>query len=280
MSFLPTTKSGSYTLLFIVALLAVSTFLGLEKPADASVDVFLAPEVLFYIGTFPITNSFFWSIFLSVVMMAGAIKLSYSLKQQPGSFQNLAEAIIEGGYKFIGTINRNEKQAKIIFPLAFSMFLFILVTNLFSFLPGSSAIKLGDAALFRSVMADYTVVFMLTLITVIGAQILAIIANGPIGYLGKFLNFSSPLNFALGIMDIIGELSKVLSLSFRLFGNVFAGEVLAAVMLFLMPFFLPLPFLFMGLLSAVIQAFVFSLLTTIFLTMAWEAPASESPVAT
>lgn len=273
------TKSGSYTIIFLVVLLAISTLLGLKKPEGASVDVFLAPEVLFQIGSFPVTNSFFWSIFLSLVIMAGAIKLNYSIKQQPGSFQNAVEAIIEGGFNFIGTINRDEKKAKVIFPLVFTMFLFILVSNLFSFLPGSSALKLGDATLFRSVMADYTVVFMLTLVSVLAAQVVAIIANGPFGYLKKFFNFSSPLAFILGLMDIIGEISKILSLSFRLFGNVFAGEVLGSVMLFLMPFFLPLPFMFMGLLSAVIQAFVFSLLTTIFITMAWDVPATESPVA-
>jgi F-type H+-transporting ATPase subunit a len=274
------TKSGSYTLLFIVALLALSTFLGLEKPEDATVSVFLAPEVLFHIGSFPVTNSFFWSIFLSLVIMAGAIKLNRSIKQQPGSFQNLVEAIIEGGYNFIGTINRDEKKARVIFPLVFTMFLFILASNLFAFLPGSAAVTLDGSTLFRSVMSDYTVVFVLTLVSIVSAQVLAIVANGPVGYLKKYINFSSPLDFVLGLMDIIGELSKILSLSFRLFGNVFAGEVLGSVMLFLMPFFLPLPFMFMGLLSAVIQAFVFSLLTTIFLTTAWEGPAPESPVAT
>ena len=129
------TKSGSYTLLFIVALLALSTFLGLKKPEGASVDVFLAPEVLFHIGTFPVTNSFFWSIFLSLVIMGGAIKLNRSIKQQPGSFQNLVEAIIEGGFKFIGTINTDQRKAKVIFPLVFTMFLFILASNLFAFLP-------------------------------------------------------------------------------------------------------------------------------------------------
>ena len=81
-------------------------------------------------------------------------------------------------------------------------------------------------------------------------------------------------------MEIISEVAKILSLSFRLFGNIFAGEVLAAVMLFLMPYFLPLPFMFLGLLSAVIQAFVFSLLTTIFIAMASELPAPETTVET
>jgi F-type H+-transporting ATPase subunit a len=69
-------------------------------------------------------------------------------------------------------------------------------------------------------------------------------------------------------MDLVGEIAKVLSLSFRLFGNIFAGEVLAAVMLFLFPFFLPLPFSFLGILTAVVQPFVFSVLTVVFISMA------------
>ena len=119
-------------------------------------------------------------------------------------------------------------------------------------------------------MADYGMVFVLTAISVITVQIVAIFTHGPFGYLKKFINFSSPLAFALGLMDLIGELAKILSLSFRLFGNIFAGEVLGMVMLFLAPFILPLPFAMLGLITAVIQGFVFSLLTLIFISMAGE----------
>ena len=76
-------------------------------------------------------------------------------------------------------------------------------------------------------------------------------------------------------MDIVGEVAKIVSLSFRLFGNIFAGEVLSAVMLFLAPFIVPLPFMFLGLLTAVVQAFVFSVLTLIFITMASEIEEDE-----
>lgn len=76
-------------------------------------------------------------------------------------------------------------------------------------------------------------------------------------------------------MDLVGELAKVMSLSFRLFGNIFAGEVLGAVMLFMFPFFLPLPFMFLGLLTAVVQPFVFSVLTLVFISMASEAEQSQ-----
>jgi F-type H+-transporting ATPase subunit a len=264
-----------------VTLLSLSFFLGLEKPEGAQVHVFIAPEVLFHIGNFPVSNAFFWSITLSLTLMIAALCINLNLKQRPGGVQNIVETLVEGGFGFIMSISKDESKAKKIFPLAFTMFLFILTTNLFTFLPGSAAITYDDAAVFRAVMSDYSIVLMLTLTTVITVQIIAIIASGPFGYLGKFINFTSPLNFILGLMEIISEIAKILSLSFRLFGNIFAGEVLLTVMLYLVPYFLPLPFMFLGLLSAVIQAFVFSLLTTIFITMAWEvSPPKESPVAT
>lgn len=272
------TKSGRFTILFICILLSISTFLRLSKASDATISVFLAPETLFSIGSFPITNAFFWEIVLSLIIIVTAVRLRYTLKQQPGTFQNVVELLIESGYNFVDTITKDKAKTKKVFPLAFTMFFFILATNLFGFLPGAAAVRYGDASLFRSVMADYSFVLMLTMITIITVQVVAIVTNGPFGYLKKFINFSSPLNFILGMMDIISEFAKILSLSFRLFGNIFAGEVLAAVMLYLMPFFLPLPFLFLGLLSAVIQAFVFSLLTTIFITMASELPSPEDPV--
>jgi len=132
----------------------------------------------------------------------------------------------------------------------------------------------------------------MTITSVIMMQIITIAAVGPLGYAGKFINiknlagffvnlFKGKLKFGmlaqgcldvfLGFMDLIGELAKVFSLSFRLFGNVFAGEVLGAVMLFLLPFFGPVPFLFLGLLSSCVQAFVFAVLTLVFVNMASEA---------
>ena len=115
----------------------------------------------------------------------------------------------------------------------------------------------------------------MTMITVILVQIVAIAVHGPFGYMGKFFNFKSPLSFFLGLMDIVGELAKIVSLSFRLFGNIFAGEVLGAVMLFLAPFLVPLPFMFLGLLSAVVQAFVFAVLTVVFVKLASEIEEEE-----
>ncbi|EKE19697.1 MAG: hypothetical protein ACD_8C00124G0046 [uncultured bacterium] len=243
-------------------------------------DISLAPDVLFNIGSFPVTNTLIGSFGISFFIMAIIFIANKNLsKDKPGKLQNFIEMLMEEAYKFILSIMGSEKKTKKIFPLAFTMFVFILVANLISFIPGQSAVTLlregHDVAVFRAVMADYGMVLVMTLVTAITIQIVAIFVHGPFGYVGKFINFKSPLSFFLGLMDIIGEFAKVISLSFRLFGNIFAGEVLGAVMLALAPFIVPLPFLFLGLLGALVQAFVFSVLTVVFINLAAEVEEDE-----
>ncbi|HAV10922.1 MAG TPA: hypothetical protein DCX32_00005 [Candidatus Moranbacteria bacterium] len=243
-------------------------------------NISLAPDILFYIGSLPVTNTLIGSFVISVVIIAAMLLVKKRLKKDtPGKFQNLVEFLMSGSYDFVVSIIGSEKKAKKIFPLAFTLFIFILVANLATFIPGQAAVTFNregeSVAIFRAVMADYGMVFVMTMITVILVQIVAIAVHGPFGYMGKFFNFKSPLSFFLGLMDIVGELAKIVSLSFRLFGNIFAGEVLGSVMLFLAPFFVPLPFLFLGLLSAVVQAFVFAVLTVVFVKLASEIEEEE-----
>lgn len=243
-------------------------------------DISLAPQVIFQIGSFPVTNTFFWAVLASLFLMIAAIYFSFTIKLRPGKFQNLMEMMIGGAYDFVESIVGSQKKAKKVFPLVFTMFFFIFFANFLTFIPGQAAVNLqtseGVVPLFRAIISDYGLVFMMTIISVMVTQVVAIAVSGPLGYLGKFFNFRSPLKFFLGIMDLIGELSKVLSLSFRLFGNIFAGEVLGLVMLFLFPFFLPVPFLFLGLLTAIVQPFVFAVLTLVFISMASDMETAEA----
>ncbi|NCN21896.1 F0F1 ATP synthase subunit A [Candidatus Falkowbacteria bacterium] len=237
-------------------------------------NISLAPEVLFHIGSFTVTNTYFWFFCLWLFLVVGAIIFKSRIKLMPGKFQNLVEMAISGAYDFTESIIGPGKKAERAFPLVATMFFFILISNLLAYIPGQAAITIntsgGIVPLFRSIVADYGFVFMMTISVVILIQIIAIATSGPFAYIGKFINLRSPLKAFLGIMDLIGEIAKIVSLSFRLFGNIFAGEVLAAVMLFLAPFFVPLPFMFLGLLTAVVQAFVFSVLTLVFISMASE----------
>lgn len=267
--------SSKITLGLIVGFLLLSWYLQPSEPIQSQVHVSIAPETLLTVGGFPISNALAWSVFLSISLIIFAIVLRLRLREIPGRLQNIVEALIESYYDFLQTITGNHKKTRKIFPLAFSMFILVLCANLLTLFPGASAITYGKEPLFRAIVTDYNFVLFLTLITVLLIQIVAIITNGPFGYLKKFINISSPLNFFIGILELIGELSRVISMSFRLFGNIFAGEVLGAVMLSLMPYFVPLPFMFLGLLSGVIQAFVFSMLTVIFVSMASEIPSHE-----
>ncbi|MBU2025538.1 MAG: FoF1 ATP synthase subunit a [Patescibacteria group bacterium] len=242
-------------------------------------NISLSPEILFNLGPIPVTNSLFWSLIISVFLMLFFYRAGRNLKTRPSKFQNLIELLIEESYKFTGLITNNPQRTKKIFPLVLTMFIFILACNLFTFMPGQSAVSIqteqGLVPVFRAVMADYSMVFVLTAITVILVQIITILTNGPFNYLKKFINLGGPLKFFLGVMELIGELAKIISLSFRLFGNIFAGEVLGLVILSLIPFFVPLPFLFLSLLTSVIQAFVFSVLTLVFANMASQIPENE-----
>lgn len=237
-------------------------------------NISLSPDVLFSIANFPVTNTFFWTFIVSIFLMLFFVKIARGMKNKPSKWQNFIELLLEESYSFVESVMGKNKAAKRVFPLVATMFIFILFSNLLVYIPGQAAISLmkdeTPVAIFRAIMSDYGMVLVMTLIAVLTVQIIAIYVTGPFKYIGKFLNFRSPLKFFLGIMDLIGELAKVVSLSFRLFGNIFAGEVLGMVMLFLAPFFIPLPFMFLGLLTSLVQAFVFSVLTLVFVSMALE----------
>lgn len=237
-------------------------------------NITLASDVLFSIGSFPVSNTFLWTVVASVILIVFFVSVAQRMKSVPGGTQNVVEMLIEGAYSFTESVIGPGKPARRIFPLVGTMFIFILFANLLVYIPGQSALVVyrGGSPLpvFRAIMSDYGLVLVMTLVSVITTQIVSIAVLGPLKHIGKFFNFKSPLDFFLGIMDLVGELAKVFSLSFRLFGNMFAGEVLTAVILFLMPFFAPLPFMFLGLLTAVVQAFVFAVLTLVFTSMVVE----------
>lgn len=108
----------------------------------------------------------------------------------------------------------------------------------------------------------------LALISVLACQFFGIVACGFFKYVGKFINFKNPITFFVGILELISEVAKLISFSFRLFGNIFAGEVLLVVIAFLIPFVVPLPFMILELFVGFVQALVFAMLTLVFLKMA------------
>ena len=177
--------------------------------------------------------------------------------------------IVGGLYDFFSSVTG--KYVDLVFPLVASLFIFILAANWVGLLPGVGTVGFfhGEefTPLLRGATADLNTTVALALFAMITIQYFGFKTSG-MHYGKRFLNFSNPIFFFLGLLELISEVSKIISFAFRLFGNIFAGEVLLAVMAFLMPFIVPLPFITMELFVGFIQALVFSMLTAVFLTVA------------
>ena len=122
--------------------------------------------------------------------------------------------------------------------------------------------------LLRGTTADLNTTLGLALISFLAIQYFGITTVGAVGYAKKFINLTNPINFFIGILELVSEFSKILSFAFRLFGNIFAGEVLLGVIAFLIPVLASFPFLLMEIFVGLVQALVFSMLTGVFISSA------------
>lgn len=236
-------------------------------------NITLAPETLFTIGGLAITNTFFVQVIISLILVGIAWLATRKMKDVPRGIQFWFEVFIDEGYKFVKEVTGSETQAKKMFPFVMTLFLFFLVANFLPFIPGIGAITYEGVPLHRTATSDYSLAFTLATVAVIAMQVITIVTGGIWTYFSKYFNFSGPwsmkpINVFLGLMDIISEIAKIISLSFRLFGNMFAGQILAAVVIGLVPYVLPIPFALLGVLTALIQAAVFAILVLIFMSMA------------
>jgi F-type H+-transporting ATPase subunit a len=121
---------------------------------------------------------------------------------------------------------------------------------------------------FRSMNTDINSPLSIAIMALIFIEFWGITTLGVFKYAGKFFNVSSPINFFVGILEFIAEIARLISFTFRLFGNMLAGEILLLVMTFLVPFLVALPFYGLEVFVGVIQAFVFAMLTLVFAVLA------------
>ena len=197
----------------------------------------------------------------------------------PSGLQNVVEMPIELFYNFVEGVAGEKTQ--LFFPLVATFFFFILISNWMGLMPGiGSIMAMGfheghevRVPLLRSANADLNTTIALALISVVATQVFGLRERG-LAYLGKFFTFKGtrwferPVNAFVGILELISEFIKIVSFSFRLFGNIFAGEVLLGVMAFLIPYIASLPFYGLELFVGVIQALIFMMLTVAFFKVA------------
>lgn len=261
----------------------------------------LFAEPITHIGSFTITNSLIMSWITVVILALFFIIIGKKIKNIPRGVENLFEVLLEKALELADSVTGNRQKSERFLPITLALFLFILVNNWLGLLPGVGTIGFNEVhdghpifvPLLRGGTADINTTLALALFAVITSHIMGVIAIGVWSYFNKFLNVKllfeipgkvkeditillvNPIKIFVGLVEIIGEIARVASLTFRLFGNIFAGEVLLASMMALFAYFLPLPFMFLEIIVGIIQALIFAMLTMVFMTIASEEHAEH-----
>jgi F-type H+-transporting ATPase subunit a len=282
----------------------------IEEPV---VENFLGLGPLYFVNTLPTLFVTLILLVLIAYFTNRSLKKSQSTDLVPRGIGNLMEAILEMLYNL--TEGSAGKYAKMIFPWFATIMIYVLFANLLKLIPGFESIgvlhhakgegheikALGGvwslltaakveeggyilAPFFRGISVDLNFTASLALISVVMIQVIGFRAQG-IGYLSKFFNtrrmfkvpFFGAMDFLVGLLELISEISKILSFAFRLFGNMFAGIVLVAIVAGLLGKFSILPAMIMmfELFVGVIQAFVFGMLTMVFMAQATQGHGGE-----
>lgn len=245
---------------------------------QGSLHISLAPDHLFNAFGVHVSNTMATAWFVSLVLIIGAFLLRRKLTKVPGKVQSVIEMIYDYFMDSAVSIIGRRDIAQAIFPFIMTLFFFIVVSNWVGLLPSNHAFGLmhdGHLTSFlRQPTTDLNMVLALALMAVGYVQYIGLRFLGFKGYLGKFFDFSSPIAFFVGILELISEFTRIISYTFRLFGNIFAGMVLVSVIFYLnlslvqfFPF-IPLPFYILELFVGVVQAFVFCFLVIVLSALA------------
>lgn len=255
-----------------------------EHEEEGGEHIQLAAEPAFMIGDFSVTNTMVATSVTTVLVLIFAILVRVKAGIIPSRMQVIFELFYDEFYVRIEEVV-GDKRAKKLVGLILTLFIFILFANLFILLPLVGSFVTEHGHFMRTPTTDYSMTIALALVTMGAAHLIAFTAS-PLGHIGNFIRvkgfweilrgkrpvgelFNAGIELFLGVLEIIGEVVKVISLATRLFGNILAGEVVIVVisgLMFATQFVVPIPFIALASFAGLIQAFVFTLLTTIFIT--------------
>ena len=255
-------------------------------------EVTLFAEPIFHTENFTITNALLTAWVVVGIIILLSVILRKKLAEVPGKFQTIFEVLIEESLGLFDQVTNSRALSEKIFPVAISAFVFILLNNWLGLLPvgGFGLLEEGEHGLafipfLRGGTADINTTLALAIMAVIGANIFGVFSIGLWKSFNKYVNLKAlgqiftnfrkdptviivaPITFFVGLIEIVGEFAKIASLSFRLFGNVFAGEVLLASMAAIMAYAVPIPFLFLEIIVGIIQALIFATLLVVYFTI-------------
>ena len=255
----------------------------------------LPAGVVFHLLGFPITNSII-AAWLSIIVLVGiSYAVTRRLKLIPTRVQSMLESALGWLLNFCQDV-AGEKNGRRFFPVVATIFLFVIANAWLSLIPGFGSILITNAEgkvveLFRGANTDINLPLALALISFIFVEYWGIKSVGLFRHLRKFINtgrffgaigqifrgkvkagfaglFNGAVDIFVGVLEALSELVRIISFTFRLFGNMTGGEILLLMMLFLVPFILAIPFYGLELLIGFVQALIFAGLTLVFATIA------------
>lgn len=242
----------------------------------------IEPEIVFSIGNVGIANSTLMIVLIALLFLSIGIFVVRKFTLIPGRFQSMLEMVYESIVGLVTQIAGDRERAEKIFPIIATILVYFAVANVIAIIPGLTDITYNGVAIFRTPTSDFNTALGVSLASIVTLNIISLREYGFIGYLGKFFNvgaiisgfrkgvmdgFIGIIEFFLGILDIIGELAKVISLAFRLFGNVYAGQVLAIIIMGALAYGLPAVWTIMSSFTGILQGMVFASLVAVYYTL-------------
>ncbi len=259
----------------------IATAHAAEDASGGGISVHLAPYIVGHIGSLPITATLLTTWLTMIILVVFGFVLRNKLSLLPGKMQSMTELLIGGAFDYVTDVLESKQMAKRYFPIIMTIFLFVLVMNWLGLFPGVTSIGFweGHGAARHLIpflyppATDLNITLAFAIVAFLTIEVAGVLALGVWKYAGKFINFKSPLDFLIGIIELLSELARLVSFSFRLFGNIFAGKTLILVIMGLAtPYLLPVPFIAYEVFVGFIQAFIFSILTLYFIKLAVEEP--------
>jgi len=263
------------------------------------IHITLKAEAVAHLFGVPITNTMLMSWLVMIVLIVLGVAVGRKLTKVPSRLQTFFETLFGFILDYVEEVLESRVLALRFFPLLATLFMFILLGNWFGLLPGIGSIYVkeqahaeevvgtipGDPlfeevheeaasseahsiALFHPVSTDLNVTLALAIIAFVVIEVAGVLYVGLTKYVGKFINFHSPIGFFVGLIELLSELARLISFSFRLFGNMFAGKTLILVAMFFIPYIAPVPLMLYEVLVGFIQASIFTLLTLFFVKLA------------
>jgi F-type H+-transporting ATPase subunit a len=231
--------------------------------------VSFAAEPIVHLGFFTVTNSFLDILLVDTAIVGLIWGFNKKASLIPGAFQNFIEMVVEGFYNLTESV-AGEARTPAIFSLSLSFFIFILLANWSGLIPGLSSVGFYRnhelVPFLRAGTSDLNVTLALALVSAFATHIYSLKTIGIKSYIGRYFSLN-PINLYVGLLELVSEVTKVISLSFRLFGNIFAGEIVLATISTIFAFIFPLPFLLLEVVVGLIQALVFAMLTMAFMAI-------------